>query len=150
MAGVTIRDTDHGYRELTQNVRKWRKKTIRVGVNDDPHSGHGNLTNATLGAIHEFGLGTVPERSFLRAWVDRSQKEWMAWLREGVLASLLSNRQWASNFGKYAVREVQDRIRDGIAPALKQATIDRKASGNPVPLIDGEELINAVEYEVEQ
>ena len=149
MAGVTIHDRDNGYRELTQNVRKWRGKTIKVGVNDSPHLGRGGLTNAQLGAIHEFGLGHVPQRSFLRAWVDQNQGEWMSWLRRGILASLLDNRQWASNFGKYAVREIQARIRAGIAPALQDSTIRRKASGNETPLMDSEQLFNAIEYEVE-
>lgn len=148
MGGVKVTDRDNGYRELQQTVRKWRKKTIRVGVNSAPHAG-GNLTNEELGAIHEFGLGHMPERSFLRAWVDQQSKEWMSWLRKGVLASLLSNRQWASNFGKYAVREVQARIRNGIPPELDEATVKRKLGRNPTPLINTEQLINAVEYEVE-
>jgi hypothetical protein len=144
---VTIKDEDNGYRELQQTVRKWRKKTIKVGVNDDPHAGSPGLTNSSLGAIHEFGLGHVQERSFLRAWVDQQQGEWMAWLREGVLASLLKNRQWASNFGKYAVGQVRERIRAGIPPELRPETVRRK--GSDIPLIDTEQMINAVEYEVE-
>jgi hypothetical protein len=149
MIGAKVTDKDNGYRELTQNVRKWRNKTIRIGVNDDVHAGRSGLTNAQLGAIHEFGLGKVPERSFLRAWVDQQQGEWMAWLRNGVLASLLSNRQWASNFGKYAVKQVQARIRAGIAPALDNETIKRKPSHNSTPLMDTEQLFNAIEYDVD-
>lgn len=148
---VRIIDRDNGYRRLLMNVRKWRKKTISVGVNDNPHEGS-NLTNSALGAIHELGLGNNEPRSFLRAWIDQDQKDWMSWLRTGVLAELLKNRQWASNFGKYAVKSIQERIRRGIPPELKPATVKAKErKGQPAtPLIATEQLIDAVEYEVEQ
>lgn len=144
-------DRDNGYRGLLTTVRKWRKKVIRVGVSEAPHQGTPGMTIADIGAIHELGLGNNEERSFLRAWVDQNQKDWMAWLREGVLAELLKNRQWASNFGRYAVKSIRERIRKGINPALQDETVRRKAAkGQPAtPLIATEQLIEGVEYEVE-
>lgn len=146
-----ITDTDHGYRRLLTTVRKWKRKTIKVGLSDAQHEGT-DLTIAQLGAIHEFGLGNVPPRSFLRAWVDQNQKEWMSWLRTGVLEELMKSRQWASNFGRYAVKGVQALIRKGIPPELQDATVKAKArKGQPAtPLIATEQLIDGVEYEVEQ
>ena len=142
----TITDRDNGYRQLLTNVRKLRGSTIRVGVNEEPHADSG-LTNAELGAIHEFGLGKVPERSFLRAWVDQNQTGWMRWLKEHIYRALLGREAWEENFGKYAVDGIRARMRLGIMPPLAPATIARKENGN-TPLIETEQLINAIEYEV--
>lgn len=39
---------------------------IKVGIMGDDNSRTDGLSNATIGAIHEFGFGRVPMRSFLR------------------------------------------------------------------------------------
>lgn len=145
--GFVVHDIDHGYRQLLVNVRKMGRSHVRVGVNEEQHAGRGGLTNAQLGAIHEFGLG-VPQRSFLRAWVDENQRGWLAAMKQLALRALYGREAWENRFGQYAVDGIKARMRAGIAPELQAATIARKASGNPTPLLDTEQLINAIEYEV--
>ena len=143
----TVTDTDNGYKQVLTNVRKLRGTTVRVGVNEEPHEGSGGLTNAQIGAIHEFGLGTSPQRSFLRAWVDQNQRGWKAWLKEHLYRALFGREAWADNFGQYAVEGIRARMRLGIPPPLQKATADRK--GDATPLIDTEQLIDAIEYDVQ-
>lgn len=144
--GVQIVDRDHGYRNALTNVRKMGRTIVRVGVTDAPHVGT-DLTTAQLGAIHEFGLGHVPERSFLRAWVDENQNSWLRTLRELAYRAVMGREAWAENFGKYAVEGVRARMRLGIMPPLQTPTIARKLNGN-TPLIESEQLINGIEYDV--
>ncbi len=148
--GVRITDTDRGYKRVLTNVRKMGRTVVRVGVNENPHvSRNGKmsgLTNAALGAIHEFGLGRVPARSFIRAWVDENQRGWMRWLKERLYAALMGREAWADNFGKYAVEGIRARINLGISPPLEEETVRRK--GHATPLIESEQLYNAIEYDV--
>jgi hypothetical protein len=144
---VRITDTDHGYARLMVNARKLRSTVVRVGVNENVHEGSGGLTNAQIGAFHEFGTATIPQRSFLRAWVDGTQKGWTAWLKEHLYRALMGREAWAKNFGEYAVEGVRARMRLGIPPPLKDATVRRK--DHATPLLDTDQLLNAVEYDVQ-
>jgi hypothetical protein len=144
---MRISDRDNGYARLMVNVRKLsRGRTINVGVTDSPHAGSG-LPTSTIGAIHEFGLGHVPQRSFLRGWVDENEQGWFASLKERVYRALLGDGAYADGFGQYAVDGVRARMRLGIGPALLEATIKRKQNGT-TPLIETEQLINGIEYDV--
>jgi hypothetical protein len=143
-----ITDTDHGYKKLLVNVRKMRKTTVKVGVDDKPHPGRSGLTTAEIGAIHEFGLG-VPQRSFLRGWVDGHQREWFSWLRQGLVRALVGDAKWADDYGKYAVKGVQERILAHIPPPLADSTVERKG-GETTPLLDTGELLQDIIYEVER
>jgi hypothetical protein len=143
-------DRDNGYSRVLKNVRSLEvRKGVSVGVNEEPHAGSRGMTNAQIGAIHEFGLGKNPQRSFLRAWVDQNQRGWVSWLRERVRRWLLGNEAWAEDFGQYVVDGVRARMRLGIPPPLQDATVKRKHGGS-TPLIDTEQLINAVEYQVDR
>jgi hypothetical protein len=144
---VKITDRDHGFRQLMINARKMsRTQYVRVGVSDTPHDGSPGMSIAAIGAIHEFGIG-VPQRSFLRGWVDENQKGWVAKLRETVYRALTGREAWMKNFGEYAVEGVRARMRLGIGPPLLEATVKRKQNGS-TPLIESEQLINGVEYDV--
>lgn len=48
-----------------QKIIEGSMPQIRIGVRDDKPNSKG-LSNAEIGSIHEFGLGVVPQRSFLR------------------------------------------------------------------------------------
>jgi hypothetical protein len=147
---VRIADIDRGFRPLLKRIREFKGgATVSVGVNDEPHAGS-DLSNAELGAIHEFGLGTVPERSFLRGWVDEQQGSIRGKLRglaTGIIFRFFTRESVLDNFGQWAVGEVRQRIRDHIPPPLEDETVRRKG-GEDTPLLDTEQLINAIEYEV--
>ena len=148
--GVKITDKDNGYRQVLTNVRSLRGTVVRVGVNEEMHvARNGNasgLTNAALGAIHEFGLGHVPQRSFIRAWIDENQRGVMRWLKEHLYRALMGREAWADNFGKYVVEGIRARINLGIPPPLEDETVRRK--GHATPLIESEQLVKAIEYDV--
>lgn len=143
---VVIQDRDNGFRQLLVNVRKFGRFTVRVGVSDAPHEGSPGMSIADVGTIHEYGLG-VPRRSFLRGWVDENERGIVAWLRSAVLRAILGGADAADAFGRHAVAGIRARIRRHIPPALEDATVKRKG-GNDTPLVDTEQLIDGIEYEV--
>jgi hypothetical protein len=164
MAGVKITDRDNGFRALVAKTKNVRPVTIRVGVNGNPHHDAGGfatlhgaaphtpaapIANDELGAIHEFGLGNNPERSFLRAWLD-DEKLWLPELEKELdAADPRVPLAWAKRFGAFAVESVRARMRRGILPELKVDTILRKMNGD-TPLIETEQLMKAVEFDVKE
>jgi hypothetical protein len=148
---VVISDVDRGYRNVLANVRALRGgRMMRVGVTDAPHEGTPGMSVSDIGAIHEFGLGSAPQRSFLRAWVDKEQSNWLKRLRANVLAFVLSGTAWEAKFGQYCVDGIRTRIWENIPPALLDETVKRKAHEglDTTPLVASGQLIAGVEYEV--
>ncbi len=89
---------------------------------------------ASLGEIHEFGLG-VPQRSFIRAWFDSKRAEIEADIRKfGSNPDALAERLRAS---------CQEYIANGVAPPNAPSTIARKGSSKP--LIDSGVLRTSIE-----
>jgi hypothetical protein len=167
MGGVKITDRDAGYRNLVAQSKKVKPTTIRIGVNDGEHHDAGGLKTAVagrlpktkkpmkndeLGAIHEFGLGDNPQRSFLRAWLD-DESLWLPKLERELEGLMTSEGDDAGTsmkrFATFAVGSVRDRMRRGIAPALKPSTVARKLNGS-TPLIETEQLIKAIEFEIKE
>lgn len=146
---VRISDKDHGFKALRVAVRSARG-AVAVGVTDAPHEPTGIPTDV-LGAIHELGLGTAPQRSFLRGWVDENQTGVRQSLAYWVTASLTKGVVWrtAMNaFGAYCVKGIRTRMRAGIEPELLPETARRK--GHDTPLIDTEQLIDGIIYELHE
>lgn len=151
MADVTWIDKDNGFKALRAAVRG-ASGTIQIGVNENLHlnaDGTYDLTNAELGAIHEYGTEHVPQRSFLRAWVDERQDEIKAKVAYSLRSTLEYGAPWAEvmgDFGKWAVEQVRQRIKNGLEPANAESTLKRK--GSDKPLIDSGQLLAAIEYEL--
>lgn len=107
-------------------------------------------TMAEIANEHEFGLG-VPERSWLRAWVDENQPMIQNDLRRAamrIIEGKLTIQQAADLLGTKYVASIQTRIANGIAPANAPATIERK--GSSTPLIDTGQFRSSITYIMEQ
>lgn len=149
----SLRDSGPGARRLKQIAALFAEQpTLKIGIlGQGMHDG--SLTNAEVGAIHEFGAprAGIPERSFLRATADAKAGDWSKLLlRVGRLVGegKLSAEEALSIVGEQAVMDVRSRITDGpgIAPPLQPATIRRKGSSRP--LVDSGRLVQSIGYEV--
>lgn len=149
MSGSKISDRDHGYRQVIRNIKAMSSggQTVRVGVNAEATYDNGMSVEA-VGAIHEFGLGNNPERSFLRAWVDENVN-WYSQLKVWVRRFIFEGAAWTGPFGEHCVDGIKQRIERGIAPELQAATIKAKG-GNATPLVDTGRLIDSIEYDTER
>lgn len=157
MVGVKITDSDPRASRALHVLAAIGDRGLSIGVNDAHHvpapgRTDPGLTNAQIGAIHEFGLGNNPERSFLRAWLD-DESNWMPELERRIDAAIdaaergESTDRWLEDFAKFCVKSIQDRMRAGIEPPILARTLNRKVGGD-TPLIDTEQLLNAIEYEI--
>lgn len=148
-----IKDTDRGYKKLLTTINKAGVGTVEVGI----LTGEGNKESATPGLtlydvamFNEFGLG-VPERSFIRGYVDENKgqvQKWSKILAEQVLAGKLTTAQALELLGMKVQGGIQKRIADGIDPENKPSTIKRK--GSSTPLIDTGQLRSAISYRVKE
>ena len=130
-----------------------RGRAVTVGV----HSGEGGAPSATGGgtvadvaSIHEFGLGNVPERSFVRGWADENRQDnerTMRKIGEAVVRGDYGVNEGLERAGLVFAASMQQRIRGGIPPELSPATIARK--GSSTPLIDTGQLVSSITHKVE-
>lgn len=164
---VKVKDTDKGARKLLERLLKNGALSVGILAEDAsrPHEakesvdrikdifkGPGaTLTIGEIGEIHEFGLGSVPRRSFLAGWVDEKQDELRNVTRAGAKAlvsgSITSPLQFLNQVGAWAVGSIQRRMSENIPPPLAPATIKRK--GSSVALIDTGQLRSSITYRVD-
>lgn len=154
-SGITIRTKDTG---LGAMLKRLTSPEVTVGV----HSSDGgqveegsSLTVAEIAAIHEFGLG-VPERSWLRAFVDENRDKLSDML--ATTARLIAEGKYTqevamNRFGLAVVGMVKQRIVDGIEPELAEATKLEKmrvtgGKAKDTPLIRFGQFISAIAHEV--
>lgn len=149
-------DRDLGFRALRIRLEQTRLHAVTVGI----HAQQGNqlydpgtpLTIAEIAEFHEFGTsGGVPERSFMRATIDEKREE-IRGIQRTLARRVLSNRERLgpkralSILGLAIESMIKARIRAGIPPQVKPATLARKRSS--IPLIDTGQLIQSITFEV--
>lgn len=107
-------------------------------------------TVALVATVHEYGLGTSPERSFLRAWHDENRGKNLEAFRKiykAVIAEKYDVKTGLDRLGLHFVAQIQNRIARGIEPALKDATIKRKKSSKP--LINTGQLRSSIRHRLD-
>lgn len=148
MAGISISDRDRGWKRFKRSWRQASGLKAKVGIqNQEAAADHGGIRNVELAAIHEFGAG-VPERSFVRATVDRERSQIIRLLDRVGRAQGADIRRKLGLLG-LKVRGLMIRTIDqsiGIEPNAP-STIARKGSSRP--LIDTGQLKNSITSVVE-
>lgn len=148
-----ITDTDHGAKALAARIAKMKKGQVDVGIFADQGSAQKNKASAGLtvldvASFHEFGLG-VPERSFLRGYVDENKQRVRGMIKAlaaQVDQGKLTQEMALERLGMTIVGEIQKRISQGIPPPNAPATIARK--GSSTPLIDTGQLRSSITHKV--
>lgn len=138
---------------LKLQVEKLSGAHVRIGVLTGPHE-NADITIAELAVIHELGAPAagIPERSFIRASLERARPEmvqFIAKLAKAVVLGRITSAQAHGLLGEWAVAKVRDYILEGqgVPPPLKDATIARKGSARP--LVDTGQLLHSISYAVE-
>lgn len=147
---ITERETK-GWRQL-QRLAHAGRPHVRIGFLEDGKGAedHEGITTAELGAIHEFGAGNVPERSFLRATLD-IYRTWIVDETKTLLGAVLAERFSAVDALEILGSKVTTKVKQeitmiGIAPELHPDTIARK--GSTRPLVDTGQLLNSITWSV--
>lgn len=158
---ASVRVVDHGADALMRKVRDAAKGArVKVGVIGDEaaaqHNG-GGMTVADIASYHEFGIG-VPQRSWLREWIDEDMAEIKRLLRESAFYVVKRGSPvWVEldRFGVYAVGSIQARMASGPGSwqELAESTVIRKTGrlgDRTARLIDTGQLRSSITYAVEQ
>lgn len=150
---MPITQTDRGYRNALRAVRKMsRASSVVVGVQGDEAVAAKSVrddddsaqTVGEVAAAHELGLG-VPERSWLRGWVDENERMIRDDLARVAREAMIGTRSVDDGMELLGLRYVgliQARIAAGIPPELHLSTVARK--GSAIPLIDTGQLRSAI------
>lgn len=124
------------------------RNSVKVGI--PAGSGdHDGTPLVVIGAVHEFGSGHIPERSFLRVPLRANQDLWSQILRNGlpaVLRNEITSLQLMDQLGSRAAAASQEAISRGINPPNAPSTIQRK--GSSTPLVDTGRLLQSITWEV--
>lgn len=128
-----------------------KAKTAEARISDLFKEPSEQLTIGEIAAVHEFGLGSSPERSFLRGWVDEStaqiEQVIVAGARALARGKLTSPLQFLNQTGAWAVGQIQARMARNIPPPLAPETIRRK--GSTIALIDTGQLRSSISFRVD-
>lgn len=157
--GATVRTTDTGWKERLARLQAAERDAARwevvVGVLADGKGGAlaegGDLVVLDLATIHEFGStdGRVPQRSFLRAWVDENHAQVLEWQRammRAVAAGELDVPLALERLGLKIAGAIQAFMATSIPPPNAPATIERK--GSSTTLIDSGQLRSSITHQV--
>jgi len=141
---------DSGWAKQLTDLMK--KHVITIGIHDkDSSRDGGDLPNAQIGYIHEWGLGNNPKRSFLRSTADEKRDSWLKLLERAfkkVAHRQMSARTAFELIGNKAAHDVVMKINSNIPPELSEATKDRK--GKSTALIDTGQLKNSIDFEIKE
>lgn len=148
---MKITDTDPGFKRTIRALGRMGGVTLGVQGDEATASAPGaGITIGELAAIHELGLG-VPERSFLRSWLDENQDQMLADARammQRMVKGQVTRERALELLGVRWQSAIQRRIlQGGITPELSEQTKKRK--GSSTPLLDTGQLVSAITYVVE-
>lgn len=145
-----VSDTSQqGLKALTTAINSISQKSVYIGVIGNNDGREGELNNAQLMAIHEFGTEHIPERAPIRKTMAKNGEDYGTKFEKGI-ASVLTGEKDAdlllNLIGAQVSGDVVGEIQSGVEPALSPQTIKRKGSDRP--LIDTGALVQSISYEV--
>lgn len=119
------------------------KRRVRVIHESD------SLTLAQVAEWNEFGTSRIPDRSFIRGFVDENESDIMTWIARATerVAKGAAPSDAFEIVGLRLATGMQKRIAQGVPPPNAASTIARKGSSKP--LIDTGQLRSAISYKVE-
>lgn len=155
-----VEDKDLGLNRIIRTLNKdLDGVVVKVGVQAKDKAVRrgkgGSIRNtdqplAVIAAIHEFGLGDMPQRSFLRSAYDENLPvidKMIQRVANGAVFGLGTNAA-LNQLGNVVQGMVQRKIVDGPFVPNSPATIKRKKSSKP--LIDTGHLRQSIRYGIER
>ena len=142
MSGRMIR-SGRGLQSVIDNLQPG---FITVGIHrkEGKHD-DSELTVANIGAIHEYGLNNMPERSFMRSTLFAQRKKIQDIIRKDA-KKMLNNGKFnktIKKLGELVRSKIQNKIVSIRTPPNSEATKARK-KGVDNPLIDTGQLLGSI------
>ncbi len=136
---MKVTDTDRGASYLIKRAAEMANRVkLSVGVPENAGQYPDGTDVSKVAAVHEFGLGTAPPRSFIRGWFDGKGAHYFGVrLAEAAQESLMQGTSFDAllqELGAQYVAQVRERMDAHISPELQDATVRRKrAKGSSTP-----------------
>ncbi len=160
-----IKDDHRKLDSIVSEIRSFKNSYVKVGVLEGTQEKikytdkkgrkrtKGSIMMAMIAAVHEYGSSKrgIPERSFIRSWVDGSKAEinkTLLLLLRAVEDGKLTSYMALKRLGAFGVSGIRKKISTGPFKPLSEATIRRKKSSKP--LIDTGQLRGGIHYKVEK
>lgn len=145
-----VRNTaQQGLRDLAKAIDSISQKNVYIGVIGNNAGREGELNNAQLMAIHEFGTEHIPERAPIRKTMAKNGDGYGTMFEKAIMGVLEGNSDAdliLNRIGAQVAGDVVGEIQSGVGPELAPSTIKRKGSDRP--LIDTGALVQSISYEV--
>lgn len=146
-----------GLSDLAKAINSISQKNIYIGVIGNNSEHEGELNNAQLMAIHEFGTddGHVPERAPIRKTMAKNGDGYGTMFEKAIMgvlegksdADIILNRIGAQVSGD-VVKEIQAGLTPDISDSTKARRIKGDGDEEMKPLIDTGALVQSISYEV--
>jgi hypothetical protein len=138
---------------LADVVKRIQDSAVTVGIHSDTgmHDDAEGMTVAQIGAIHEFGDGNSPERSFLRSTLGKKRAKYISDIGKIANSAIQGKRDARDGMGllgRQAEGDIKLTIRDMKEPANRPSTI-RQKKGVDNPLIDTGQMLNSIRWQYE-
>jgi hypothetical protein len=160
-----IKDDHRKLDSIVSEIRSFKNSYVKVGVLEGTQEkvkytdkkGRKrtklSIMMAMIAAVQEYGSPKqgIPERSFIRSWVEGSKTEinqMLLRLLQAVEDGKLTSYMALKKLGAFGVGGIRKKISTGPFKRLAESTIRRKKSSKP--LIDTGQLRNGIHYKVEQ
>ena len=145
-------------RRLKGAVSKVARHRLSVGLHEDEGTGSkkdyndsaSNMSLAEVAAIHEFGGGSMPDRSWLRTWFDENEGRLRKEMTEVMRDEYNGDDEAVARRGAVWAKQLQDwiQLEQGGLQQLAASTVDRKTSAGlrdpDVPLLATGQLVKSI------
>ncbi len=126
--GVDVEIKDSGATGLEGRLRELGQ-SVTVGIHEDAEPYADGTSVVMVGAVHEFGSGDVPQRSYLRGYVDGPGKKELGRVAAGKVGAVVDGADpdtIGEALGEFAVAGVLGFMGAGIvgSPAGPARTLD--------------------------
>lgn len=149
-----IRDKDLGWGKLALFFKDNTTGSVAsVGIQGDKATVERGeyATNVEIAAVHEFGKGAIPQRSFLRSTFDDNLSDLHTELKQlakDVYGGKIKSLEGELNLiGEELRGKILDKLDSNIPPPLSDFTIARK-KGEATALIDTGQMKNSIGVDV--
>lgn len=161
------REVDHGFDETLKPFKKGKSKTVNIGIvssSPQEHTGRGegkksSLSMADIAALHEFGgkkksktgKQIIPERPFMSQTMSKNDKaisKKIILLYKKVLDGDLTEDKALGLLGEFVKGKMKSEITTGDFKENAASTIAKKGSSRP--LVDTSQLLNSIDWELDE
>ncbi len=146
MAKTRVIINDKICKRIRKELLKLDGAFTAVGFfSEDKYSGGANI--ASIAFFNEFGTKNIPERSFIRAWIDNNKsriRKFKIKLLDKLYKRQINAEQALKLLGEFAQGGIKKYIIDLRTPGNADSTVAKKGSSNP--LIDTGRMLNSVRH----